>query len=297
MHPFAVRSGVSGAYPPPAPGPAVELLTAFLLGIVEGLTEFLPVSSTGHLILASHFLGAEGVAADTFDIFIQLGAVLAVAWEYRASLVALVQRARTDEGPRSFLLKILLAFVPAAGVGLLFSKSIKAYLFGPIPVAWALIGGGIVMLALEHTLKRSAVSPEASSSGQDETEALASRLTWKQALGIGLAQCLALIPGVSRSASTILGGMVAGLSRAEATAFSFYLALPTLGAATLYDLLKNVKHLSAADVAPFAVGLVTAFGSALLVIRAFLRFVRGHDFTWLAVYRILIGVLVLVLLG
>lgn len=290
-------------------GTAVDLITAILLGIVEGLTEFLPVSSTGHLILASHFLGAEGEAADTFDIFIQLGAILAVAWEYRASLSGLLARARSEERPRHFLLKILLAFVPAAVVGLLFSKAIKAHLFGPDPVAWALIGGGVVMLAIERLLARGragapvqpdsaapAAQPTSTAASQDETEALASGLTWRQSLGIGLAQCLALVPGVSRSASTILGGMVLGLSRAEATAFSFYLALPTLGAATLYDLLKNLKHLSSAHVLPFTVGLLTAFVSALLVIRAFLRFVRGHDFTWLALYRIAVGVLVLVLL-
>lgn len=258
----------------------MDLLDALIMGIVEGLTEFLPVSSTGHLILTGHLLGLEGNSAHTFEIFIQLGAILAVAWVYRARLLDLLSRARTDLSARDFLLKVGLAFVPAAAVGLLAGSTIKKLLFSPQTVAIALIVGGLAMLALELLLPPR--EPQETTS-----------LSFRQALTVGLCQILALIPGMSRSATTIMGGMVAGLDRRAATEFSFFLALPTLGAATVYDLLKNLNQLSRADVLPYSVGVVTAFVSALIVIRAFLRYVQGHDFKGMALYGIVLGALVL----
>ncbi|MFM7202196.1 MAG: undecaprenyl-diphosphate phosphatase [Myxococcota bacterium] len=258
----------------------MDLLDALIMGVVEGLTEFLPVSSTGHLILTGHLLGIEGHAAHTFEIFIQLGAILAVAWVYRTRLLELLARARTDAQARDFILKVGLAFLPAAVVGLLAGSAIKRLLFSPQTVAVALIVGGVAMIALERFLP---------SRAPQETTAL----SFRQALTVGLCQILALIPGMSRSATTIMGGMVSGLDRRSATEFSFFLALPTLGAATVYDLLKNLHQLSSADVLPFSVGVITAFVSALVVIRAFLKYVQGHDFQGMALYRIVVGVLVL----
>lgn len=258
----------------------MDLLTVVIMGVVEGLTEFLPVSSTGHLILTGHLLGMTGDAANTFEIFIQLGAILAVAWEYRRRLIDMTLQARTDTQARDFILKVGLAFMPAAVVGLAVGGAIKRLLFSPHTVAIALLVGGVAMLVIERLLP--------TREPQNVTT-----LSFRQALGVGCAQVLALIPGMSRSATTIMGGMLGGLPRAAATEFSFYLAIPTLGAATLYDLLKNLKHLSSADIVPFALGAVVAFVSALVVIRAFLRYVQSHDFTLMALYRIGVGVLVL----
>lgn len=269
----------------------MDLLTVILMGIVEGLTEFLPVSSTGHLILTGHLLGFTGEKAHTFEIFIQLGAILAVMWEYRRRLLSLAMQARTDVTARDFILKVGLAFMPAAVLGLAFGSAIKRVLFSPQTVAIALIVGGIAMLGIEYWVKARAENGTAPELEQETTQ-----LTFRQALTVGLAQVLALIPGMSRSATTIMGGMISGLNRSVATEFSFYLALPTLGAATIYDLLKNLKHLSPDDFLPFALGLLVAFISALVVIRAFLRYVQNHDFRGMAVYRIVVGCLVLWLL-
>jgi len=261
----------------------LSLFIVLILGIVEGLTEFLPVSSTGHLILVGHLLQFTGDKAETFEIFIQLGAILAVAWEFRTQLLNLLGRMGTDSTARGFLFNVGLAFIPAAVVGVLAGDAIKAYLFSPFTVALALIVGGIAMYLIETFLPpRAAMLTEA--------------ISRRQALGVGLAQITALFPGISRSASTIMGGMLIGLDRRAATEFSFYLALPTLGAATVYDLLKNLEHLSQEDVLPFGLGLVVSFISALLVIRVFLRYVRTHDFRPLALYRIGLGLLVLAVL-
>lgn len=260
----------------------MDLLNVIIMGIVEGLTEFLPVSSTGHLILTGHLLGMEGAAANTFEIFIQLGAILAVVWEYRRRLLGLVKDATHDVNARNFILKVGLAFLPAAVVGLAVGSKVKQYLFSPTTVAIALLIGGVAMLVIERLVPAR------------EAEEV-TQLSFRQALAVGSAQILALIPGMSRSATTIMGGMLSGLPRAAATEFSFYLAMPTLGAATVYDLLKNLKHLSSDDIVPFAVGTIVAFASALIVIRAFLRYVQTHDFTLMALYRIVVGLLVLLL--
>lgn len=253
------------------------LVTAVILGVVEGVTEFLPVSSTGHLIITGDLLGSSGELANTFAIFIQLGAVLAVCWHYRARLLAVGRTAGGPEG-RAFLLPLFVAFLPAAVVGLLLHEWIKAVLFTPLVVAGALVVGGLAILVLERIHPVDRITD-------------AGRMPLRTALGIGLAQLLALIPGTSRSAATILGGYALGCSRQAATEFSFFLAIPVLGSATLYDLYKSRALLGEGEVFLFAVGTVTAFISALLVIRGFLKFVAGHDFRIFAWYRIGFGLL------
>lgn len=260
----------------------MSLLDVVILGVVEGITEYLPISSTGHLIIVGGWLGQTSASAKTFLIFIQLGAVLAVLWEYSGSLADLVRRARDDDSARAFLLKVFVAFLPAAVVGLLFHKSIKAALFHQTPVAVALITGGVAMLLVERFVR---------AKGTGDVE----RITWTQAIGVGLFQVLSLWPGVSRAAATIVGGLTLGLDRSSATIFSFYLAIPTLGAATLYDLYKSRDVLSSADVAPFGLGLTISFVVSLAVIRGLLRYVRTHRFTPFAVYRIVFGLYVLFL--
>ncbi len=258
----------------------MTIVDAVIMGIVEGLTEFLPVSSTGHLILVGHLLSQTGPKAATFEIFIQLGAILAVVWAFRLRLLRLARALPDDPGARRFVMNVGLAFVPAAVVGLAAGDAIKAHLFSPLTVAGALIVGGMAMYLIEWFL------PERP---RQVTEATST----KQALGVGVAQVAALFPGVSRAAATIMGGMLFGLDRRAATEFSFYLALPTLGAATVYDLLRNLHTLDAGDVGPFAVGLLTSFLVALLVIELFLKYVRTHDFRPLAVYRMVVGGVVL----
>jgi undecaprenyl-diphosphatase len=254
-----------------------QLAVAVVMGIVEGLTEFLPVSSTGHLIIAGDLLGWRGLDAAAFEIFIQLGAVLAVVWHYRERLWRVARRAATPEG-RAFLLPLFVAFLPAAVVGLLIHDWIKAVLFRPLVVAAALVVGGVAILVIEGMHPKEAVT--------DGT-----RIPVRTAFGIGLAQLLSLIPGTSRSATTILGGYLLGLSRVAATEFSFFLAIPVLGAATLYELAKGVRH-GTMSIDPFlVVGTVAAFAVALVVIRGFLRFVGRHDFRVFAWYRIVFGLL------
>lgn len=253
------------------------VVIAVILGIVEGITEFLPISSTGHLIVVGDLLGATDARAATFEIFIQLGAVLAVVWHYRARLWAVAARLAAPEG-RDFILPLFIAFLPAAIIGLLLHDWIKATLFTPLVVAGALVVGGFLILLLERIHPKDAVVD-------------AGRMPLKTAFGIGLAQVLSLIPGTSRSASTILGGYALGCSRQAATEFSFFLAIPVLGSATLYDLYKSRDLLGGTDVFPFAVGTVVAFVVALVVIRGFLRFVAGHDFRPFAWYRIGFGLL------
>ncbi|HEX3274620.1 MAG TPA: undecaprenyl-diphosphate phosphatase [Gemmatimonadales bacterium] len=259
------------------------LLKAAVLGLIEGVTEFIPVSSTGHLILASHWLGETGDSAKTFDIFIQLGAILAVVWLYRARLVHTVMAAAREPASRRLLVNLLIAFLPAALVGFLAHDAIKARLFTPTVVALALIVGGLLILLIERLHPAERVT-ELAGMGPPT------------ALGIGLAQVLSLIPGTSRSGATIMGGYALGLSRPAATEFSFFLSIPVMVAATLYDLLKSRGALVASDAPAFAVGFVTAFVSALIVVKAFLRFVSQHSFAAFAWYRIVFGVALLLLL-
>ena len=248
-----------------------DLLKALVLGVVEGLTEFLPISSTGHLILAADLLNATEERWTVFNLVIQTGAMLAVVWEYRARFF------RIDV---ALYRNLIVAFIPAAVLGLLFSKLIKQYLFHAVPVALAFIIGGVIILIVERR------------SFQPRVET-AQAMTWLDALKVGIAQCFALIPGTSRSGATIIGGMLFGLSRKAATEFSFFLAVPTLIAAGLYDLYKHRDVLSAADAPVFAVGSVVAFVSAFVVIRWLVRYVATHDFKPFAWYRIAFGLVVL----
>ena len=261
----------------------MPILFVVVMGIVEGLTEFLPVSSTGHLILTAHAFGkADDPKIKTFEIFIQLGAILAVVWEYRRELWNLTSRLTSDPSARIFVAKLFVAFLPAAIVGLRFHEAIKEHLFYAGPVAAAFIVGGLFMFAVEQYLPKRAPEPVES-------------VSWLQALGVGLFQCLALWPGFSRSAATILGGMTLGLDRCRSTVFSFYLALPTLGAATVYEFAKSWRDekLDVGDIGPFALGSVISFVVALIVIKGMLWYVRQFDFRPLAVYRIVLGIVIL----
>ena len=262
------------------------LLKALVMGVVEGLTEFLPVSSTAHLILAGEVLNYPEAGRVTMEIFIQVGAILAVVWYYRAELTALATQAGRDPAARALPLKLLVAFVPAAVAGLLLHHAIEEHLFTPASVAAALILGGIVILVVE------ARHPQARTN-----DVMA--IGWRESLLIGLAQVTSLVPGVSRAGATIIGGLLVGLGRPAATQFSFYLAIPTVGAASVYSLAQAVHHglLTADDASALAVGLVAAFVSALVVIQAFLAYVRRHDFTVFAYYRIAVGILVYMVLG
>ena len=255
-------------------------LKALLLGIVEGATEFLPVSSTGHLIVAADWLRYPEGQRGTFEIFIQLGAILAVYWHYRRDLLALAGNARHDAAARGLIGKVTLAFLPAAAVGFLTHHWIEAHLFSVRTVAWALIVGGVVIWIVDR-------QPRAADVHRLEA------IGWRAALAIGVAQVAALFPGVSRAAATIVGGMLAGLDRPTATQFSFYLALPTLTAASLFSLFKALDDIDATAAAALAVGLAAAFVSALAVIRVFLRYVQTHDFVPFAIYRIAFGAFLL----
>lgn len=258
----------------------VDLWRAALLGIVEGVTEFLPISSTGHLIVASDLLRFEGSLGGTFEIFIQLGAVLAVIWYYRRQLWSQVAAAPRDRQVQRFWLNVVLAFLPAAAIGFVLHDWIKAALFNPITVAVALIVGGVVLWGVEQR-------------GHPARVVSLYDITPKQALGIGLAQVLALIPGVSRSATSIVGGLLGGLDRPTATGFSFYLAIPTLGLATLFELASSLDQITRADMLNLLVGAVVAFFVAWLVIGWLLRYIAHHDFKAFGIYRIVFGVLVL----
>jgi undecaprenyl-diphosphatase len=253
---------------------------AVLLGVVEGLTEFLPVSSTGHLIVTSYVVGFKGPRAEVFTIFIQLGAILAVVWEYRARLGTLVRQLPVSVESRRTAVALAVAFLPAAVVGLLVHDQITRFLFGPLPVAAALIVGGLLILLVESLPLR------------PRTENVEG-VTWSQALWIGIAQCLALWPGFSRSAATIMGGMCAGLNRRAATEFSFFLAIPVMFAATLYDLLKNRGALNGTDWLALGLSFVVAFLVAWASIRWLLRYVSSHSFRAFAWYRLAFGLIIL----
>jgi undecaprenyl-diphosphatase len=263
---------------------AQDLIVAVILGLVEGLTEFLPVSSTGHLIVAGSLLNFTGERAKLFEIVIQAGAIVAVCWEYRARLFAVARGLPRDRGAQRFVLNLLIAFLPAAVLGLAFGGAIKTRLFAPVPVAGAFIAGALVILWSE---RRQLARPDSVRiRSVDE-------LRWTDALKIGFAQAFALIPGTSRSGATIIGGMLFGLSRQAATEFSFFLAIPTLFAATGYDLVKNRHLLSTGDLSMIAVGFAVAFVSAFFTIRALLRYVAHHDFVPFAWYRIAFGLVIL----
>ena len=248
-----------------------SLIHALILGLVEGLTEFLPISSTGHLILAGDLLGFNGEKAKVFNVAIQTGAMLAVLWEYRRRFFSV---------DRQLYGNLIVAVIPAAVLGLLFGGLIKTHLFSPVPVALAFIVGGLIILWVDRGMRAVRL---------DNTRAM----TWKDALKVGIAQCFALIPGTSRSGATIIGGMLFGLSRSAATEFSFFLAVPTLIAAGAYDLWNSRDLLTAADLDMFGVGFVMSFVSAFVVIRWLVRYVATHDFRPFAWYRIAFGVVVL----
>ncbi len=256
------------------------LFQALVLGVVEGLTEFLPISSTGHLILAGDLLGFNDERAKLFDIVIQSGAILAVVWEYRERFGKVLAGLPGDPVARRFVVNLAIAFMPLAVLGLLFGKAIKATLFAPIPVAIAFILGAFVILWAEkrqHTVRIHEVDDIG---------------PW-DALKLGFAQACALIPGTSRSGSTIIGGLFFGLSRKAATEFSFFLAVPTIGAATIYQLIKERHLLSWDDLGMWVVGFVSAFISAFLCVRWLLRYISTHDFTIFAWYRIVFGIVVI----
>jgi undecaprenyl-diphosphatase len=259
----------------------ILLVKAAILGIVEGLTEFLPVSSTGHLIIAGDLLDFNDQRAKVFEIAIQFAAILAVVWEYRVKIAEVLLGLPSQPGSRRFALNLVIAFLPSAVLGLLLAGYIKAYLFNPLTVATAFIVGGLVILWAErrdHQVRVYSVDD----------------LTWRDALKVGFAQSLAMIPGTSRSGATIIGGLFFGLERRVATEFSFFLAIPTMFAATFYDVYKHREVLSLDDLPLFLVGGVTSFVSAFLAVRGLLRYISRHDFTLFAWYRIAFGILVLV---
>ncbi|MBV2234513.1 MAG: undecaprenyl-diphosphate phosphatase [Sterolibacterium sp.] len=256
------------------------LLNALILGIVEGLTEFLPISSTGHLILVGDLLKFNDDRGKVFEIVIQFAAILAVIWEFRSKIAHVVLGLKTEASAQRFALNLLIAFLPAAVFGLLFGKLVKAHLFQPVPVALAFIVGGVLILWAEkrdHVIRVESVDD----------------LSFGDALKVGLAQCLALIPGTSRSGATIIGGLLFGLSRKAATEFSFFLAIPTLTAATFYEIYKERALFSMDDLGMFSVGFTASFISAFFCVRWLLRFISTHDFTPFAWYRIAFGLIVL----
>jgi undecaprenyl-diphosphatase len=253
---------------------------ALILGIVEGLTEFLPVSSTGHQIIVADLIGFGGERALAFNIIIQLGAILAVVWEYRRKILDVVVGLPKERSAQRFTANLLIAFLPAAVIGVIFSDLIHDFLFNPITVATALVIGGVVMLWAEkrsHAIEADTVDD----------------MRWTHALKVGCAQCLALIPGTSRSASTIIGGLLFGLSRKAATEFSFFLAMPTMVGAAVYSGYKYRDLFQPGDLPVFAIGFVTSFVFAMLAVRALLRFIASHSYASFAWYRIGFGLLIL----
>jgi len=260
------------------------IIQVLIMGIVEGLTEFLPISSTGHLILAGSLLNFTGEKVKVFEIVIQAGAMLAVSWEYRVKIARVVLDFNRDIAAKRFVVNLLVAFLPAVVLGLAFGKAIKAHLFKPIPVALAFIIGAFIIIWIEKRQRRIMYSRVDS---VDDMSVM-------DALKVGLAQCFALIPGTSRSGATIIGAMAFGLSRRAATEFSFFLAIPTLFGATVYSLYKERALLSAADLPMFGLGALSAFVSAFLCVRWLLRYISSHDFMIFAWYRIIFGVLILI---
>ncbi|MFZ4540681.1 MAG: undecaprenyl-diphosphate phosphatase [Rickettsiales bacterium] len=260
----------------------MELLNAAFLGIVEGLTEFLPVSSTGHLILFVDLLKFQGPPGHVFEVVIQLGAILAILVVYWQKLLMVAIELPSAKPAQHFVRNILLAFLPAAVIGLIAHDAIKAYLFNPVTVAWALIVGGIAILLIEKYKPEPTIA---------STEAMG----WKTALTIGLIQCVSMIPGTSRSGATIMGALMCRVDRKTAAEFSFFLAIPTMLAATVLDLYKARDELSAQGMGEIAVGFVVSFVVALMVVRWLVKFVQTHGFSVFAWYRILVGAVILAL--
>jgi undecaprenyl-diphosphatase len=264
---------------------------AVILGIVEGLTEFLPISSTGHLILVGDLLDFNDERGKAFEVIIQFGAILAVCWEFREKLWKVASTARTSAISRRFILNLLIASIPAMGLAFIFGKYIKAVLFAPIPVATAFIGGALIIFWAESRQAKLAQS------GSKSHIQSVDDLTPLDALKVGLAQCAALIPGTSRSGATIIGGMLFGLPRTVATEFSFFLAIPVIGGATAYEILKLWKSpvsLSGDFTWAIVIGFISAFISAFICVRWLIQYVAGHNFIPFAWYRIVFGLLVLV---
>ncbi len=255
-------------------------LKAVILGVVEGLTEFLPISSTGHQIVVADLIGFGGERAMAFNIIIQLGAILAVVWEFRCKIFDVVLNVPRQRQAQRFTANLLIAFLPAVVFGVAFANLIHEYLFNPITVAAALVVGGVVMLWAEQRTHQITVP------AVDD-------MTWKEALKIGLAQCLALIPGTSRSASTIIGALLFGLSRRAATEFSFFLAMPTMVGAAVYSGYKYRELFQPSDLPVFAIGFVVSFIFAMIAVRALLRFIANHSYAVFAWYRIGFGLLIL----
>lgn len=262
----------------------VLAIKIIIMGVVEGLTEFLPISSTGHLILAGSLLDFTGEKVKVFEIVIQAGAMLAVCWEYRLRIAHVVSGLSTQPAARKFVLNLLVAFLPAVVLGLAFGKMIKAHLFSPVPVATAFIVGAFLILWVERSQRLRPVA--ARIDAVDDMSLL-------DAFKVGCAQCLALIPGTSRSGASIIGAMAFGLSRKAATEFSFFLAIPTLFGATVYSLYKERALLSVADLPMFGLGGLAAFISAFFCVRWLLRYISTHDFTLFAWYRIVFGLFIL----
>jgi len=261
----------------------ILLLKAALLGIVEGVTEFIPVSSTGHLILSQDLLGFTGRKENAFIIFIQLGAILAVVWLYRLKFIDVILNLHRKPEARSLVVNLIIATLPAVVIGLPTEKWIETHLFRPIPVALAFALGGLAILVIERRYKTPSVES-------------VDHVPLKKAFGVGLIQVLAILfPGISRSGATIMGGLALGLSRTAATEFSFFLAIPAMFGASLIKLIKVRDLISAADIPVFAAGFVVSFLSALLVIRGLLSYVSRKSFVPFAWYRIFFGVLILIL--
>ncbi|MDE3735006.1 MULTISPECIES: undecaprenyl-diphosphate phosphatase [Pseudomonas] len=255
-------------------------LQAIILGVVEGLTEFLPISSTGHQIVVADLLGFTGERAIAFNIIIQLAAILAVVWEYRRKIFDVVVGLPTQRGARRFTLNLMVAFFPAVVLGVAFADVIHHYLFNPITVASALVVGGVIILWAEQRQHQV----------QAET---VDEMTWKHALKVGCAQCLALVPGTSRSGATIIGGLLFGLSRKAATEFSFFLAMPTMVGAAVYSGYKYRDLFQPSDLPVFALGSVVSFVFAMIAVRSLLKFIGSHSYAAFAWYRIGFGLLIL----
>lgn len=265
----------------------LQLIKAFFLGIVEGITEFLPISSTGHLIIVGKWIEFTSTEGKVFEVVIQLGSILAVMWIFRARLIKMITGTlKRDPVEVAFTRNLIIAFLPSAVIGFLFIKMIKALFFQPAVVVVTLILGGLIMLWVER------VRQPGQANLRVVTATTLESISWKQALIVGFAQCLAMIPGTSRSGSTIIGGMLAGIERKTATEFSFFLAMPTMLAAASYDMYKNAGLISQADMLAIAVGFVTAFLSALFVVRAILTFISKHTYRAFGWYRIVLGVIV-----
>jgi undecaprenyl-diphosphatase len=263
---------------------SLQAAQALFLGFIEGLTEFLPISSTGHLVLFGHLIDFQSDDGRVFEVVIQLGAILAVCWLYRLKIINLIQGFfKGDPQARHFAISVLIAFFPAVIIGVLAVDFIKTVLFSPLVVAVALIVGGLIIFWVE--------SRPFKVQTHEPTE-----ISYKQALLVGLAQCVAMIPGTSRSGATIVGGMFVGLSRKAATEFSFFLAMPTMLGAATFDLYRNADVLTQHDLMSIALGFVAAFIAAFFVVKALVKFVENHTLRVFAWYRIILGIIILLVI-